>query len=86
MAKHEVKLVTHRRIEVGNADFEFEVHEDGAMLGTLKVSRGSVDWRPRNKMVSCYELQWAELDNLMRSQGREKKVPARRRRLCHPAS
>jgi hypothetical protein len=81
MAKHEVKLTTDGKIEVSNADFAFEVHEDGEKLGTLKVSKGSVDWLPHHNEVTHYELYWAEVDKLFLTQGRKKTVPRRRGRL-----
>ena len=32
--------------QVLNSDISFTVYSDGAALGELKISRGSIDWRP----------------------------------------
>lgn len=71
MTKHEVKLRTHGTIEVGYGDFEFEVLEDCAKLGTLKVSKGSVDWLPRDKKTTHYKMEWADLAKLIQAHGKQ---------------
>lgn len=39
--------------QVLNSDIEFTVYSDGAALGELRISRGSIDWRPaKNRKVS----------------------------------
>lgn len=67
MAKHEVGL-TLPNLPIVNTDAEFEIQRDGEKLGTLKVSRGTVEWVPRNHHYG-YHLDWAAFDDLMRSKG-----------------
>jgi hypothetical protein len=72
MAVHKVKLNTTDNIDVGNTDFCFAVFMDGSKLGTLKISRGAVDWLPTGRSTSHYALSWEELNDLMTEQGHKK--------------
>jgi len=45
-------------------DIEFDVKSDGDMLGTLKISRGGIVWRPRDKKFG-YFLTWEKLDETL---------------------
>jgi hypothetical protein len=44
------------------------VEEDGERLGVLKVSRGSIDWKP-GKAKRTWSLEWERFDRLMREYG-----------------
>ena len=44
------------------------VEEDGERLGVLKVSRGSIDWKP-GKAKRTWSLEWERFDQLMREYG-----------------
>ena len=46
MAKHDVSFNIPQH-SLGKADVEFLVKSDGAVLGTLAVSNGSVVWFPK---------------------------------------
>jgi hypothetical protein len=48
-----------------NADVVFEVFSDQEKLGELRVSRGTLDWRPRNHRRIA-RLTWEQFDDLMR--------------------
>jgi hypothetical protein len=69
---HKVTLKTTDAIDVGNTDFCFAVAVDGAKLGTLKISKGAVDWLPLGGRTNHYTLSWRELDTLMKEQGHKK--------------
>ncbi len=43
-----------------NKDTEFDVYSDGAMLGALKISKGTVEWRPRGHS-NGFHLGWSSL-------------------------
>lgn len=45
--KHDVEFSIPKR-ELGKADIEFSVKRGGQKFGTLKVSKGSVVWVPKN--------------------------------------
>ena len=42
--------------------------QDGERLGQLKVSRGSIDWKP-GKAKKTWQLEWERFDQLMREFG-----------------
>jgi hypothetical protein len=67
MAKHTVKFTLPER-ELGKADAEFRVKRDGAALGTLKVSNGTVVWVPKD-LTYGYKIGWVDFDMLMREKG-----------------
>jgi hypothetical protein len=66
MAKHHVSFNIPQR-DLGRADVEFLIKEDGAVLGTLAVSNGSLVWFPKGASYGC-KMGWAKLDNLMRNE------------------
>jgi len=60
---HEVRFsIPARYLE--RADVDFQVWRDGTMLGTLKVSKGSVVWFPSNTS-NGYRLGWTRFDQVM---------------------
>ena len=67
MAKHDIYLTIPPKT-VLNKDTEFEVHSDEAMLGTLLVSKGTIEWRPAN-YISGYHLSWEDFNRIMQEKG-----------------
>lgn len=60
-------------LEVVNSDLEIEARsKDGTLIGKLKISRGSVQWKPAN-FVYGYDLKWSTFDKLMRNKAKQKK-------------
>lgn len=57
---HKVTFSVPKR-DLGIADVIFQVKQDGAMFGTLLVSRGSVVWYPRDKVVG-HKMNWRQFD------------------------
>ncbi len=55
---------------VVNADLTVTVWSDDTLLGELLVSRGSIDWRPRN-LHHVFELEWEQFDKVLRENGRK---------------
>ncbi len=68
---HEVNFTIPER-SLGKADVEFKVKEDGSVIGTLKVSNGSVVWVPKNKEYG-YRLKWVAFDAAMQEKGKSEK-------------
>jgi hypothetical protein len=69
MAVHSITLKIEKGIEVVNTDISFKIKKDGSLLGTLTLSKGSIDWRPTKKhMGGKHETQmsWSAFDKLMR--------------------
>jgi hypothetical protein len=55
--------------DVLNTDVTLHVWSDDELLGELKVSRGSIDWRP-GRHQTTYSLEWEQFDQLIRDRGR----------------
>ncbi len=66
MAKHDVSFNIPQRA-LGKADVEFQVKRDGAVLGTLAVSNGSIVWFPKGTSYG-YKMGWAKFDELMQKE------------------
>ena len=69
MAQHKVTFDAPA-LTLGNADIELHVRGNGALVGTLKISRGNVDWLPRDKQ-KWFRMGWREFDKVMREHGRK---------------
>lgn len=63
MAKHDVRFEIPARA-LGRADAMFLVKRDGAVLGTMTVSNGSVVWFPKGRSYGC-KVGWRRFDELM---------------------
>jgi hypothetical protein len=68
MAQHTVKLKVAHAIDVGNVDVEFEVRSGGPLLGRVQVSKGGIDWTPRNGQKPR-KASWQEFADWMMSEG-----------------
>ena len=60
--------VTVCELPVGNVDVKIVVTRDGERLGVVKISRGSIDWKP-GKAKRTWSLTWQQFDDLMREHG-----------------
>jgi hypothetical protein len=63
VAKHNVSFSMPER-DLGRADVEFLVKQDGVVLGTLAVSNGSLVWFPRGTSYGC-KMGWTKFDENM---------------------
>lgn len=68
MAKHDVSFSIPRRA-LGKADVEFQVKADGAMLGTLAVSNGSIVWFPKGTTYGL-KMGWSRFEAMMQESAR----------------
>lgn len=66
MAKHDVLFNIPQRA-LGKADVEFQVKQDGIVLGTLTVSNGSLVWFPK-KTTNGHKMGWSRFDQLMQNE------------------
>lgn len=66
MAKHDIEMVVPTQ-SVKNKDVEVSVWSDGALLGRVQVSKGSIDWLPPKSRRR--RLTWEQFDALMREYG-----------------
>ena len=68
---HDVKFAIPER-ELGKADIEFKIKKDGKRFGTLRVSKGSIVWFPKDKSYG-HKTSWDALDDFMKGQARYEK-------------
>ena len=68
-------MPTHR-VELGlpatdiqSSDVVISVWSDQELLGELRVSRGTIDWRPRHHQ-SVWSMEWERFDEVMRVNGK----------------
>jgi adenylate cyclase class IV len=77
VAKHDVGFEMPQRA-LERSDVIFRVREDGELLGTLTVSKGSVVWFPKKSHYG-HKVGWSKFDALMREHVTrfEKRSPVR---------
>lgn len=68
MAVHRVELALPAT-DIQNADATVSVWSDDELLGELRISRGTIDWRPGHHHA-VLSLDWEHFDDLMRANGR----------------
>lgn len=69
MPKHTVTFNIPER-ELGRADVQFVVRQDGQVLGTLAVSNGSLVWFPK-KTTNGMKMSWSRFDSIMQAESRK---------------
>ena len=57
---------------IKNLDVEIAVRSDDDLLGTLKISKGSIDWLPAKNTKYLYNLPWERFAALMEIEGRKR--------------
>jgi len=55
--------------DIQNTDVVVNVWSDDELLGELRVSRGSIDWRPGRRQYT-WSMEWERFDGLMQEHGR----------------
>lgn len=69
MSEHQVTANFQGNIEIANTDLKVVVKKNGRVFGTLTLSKGSIDWRPKKKWVGGkneVSLSWTKFDEKMR--------------------
>jgi len=56
--------------ELGREDVEFKINFKGAKVGTLKVSKGTLVWVPKDHTYG-HKIGWKDFDVLMKEQLKE---------------
>jgi len=64
---HDVTFTVPDR-PLGHNDVTFTVRQSGDILGTLKVSKGALVWRP-GKGKQSYKLTWSQFDAMVKEKG-----------------
>jgi hypothetical protein len=84
MAAKKISFKVSSPIEVGNVDVEFEVRDGAALMGTVAISRGGIDWRGKGKRRAT-PVSWARFADLM-SGADERVSPAAPTKRVSPAA
>jgi hypothetical protein len=66
---HSIGLLVRKEIEVVNSDIEIVVRKDGEKLGTLTLSKGTIDWRPKSARRGKQKetrLDWTQFAQVMK--------------------
>ena len=65
---YDVALTIPKGIEVLHSDLVIHARQDGELLGTLTISKGTIDWRPKNKRAGKKgetNLTWSQFADVM---------------------
>lgn len=65
MAKHKIAFQQSTR-DVLHSDMTFVVHRDGEKLGEPKISKGTIDWKPKSKQLAI-KWNWDKFAEMMES-------------------
>jgi hypothetical protein len=68
MAVHRVELALPST-DIQNADVVVNVWSDDELLGELRISRGTIDWRPGHHQA-LFSMEWERFDDMMRENAR----------------
>ena len=68
MAQHDVTFTIPER-SLGRSDLEFRVKKDSEVVGRLRVSKGAIEWVPRNQTLG-YRMTWAQFDKVFQTEGK----------------
>ena len=60
---HEVRFSIPSR-KLGKSDIEFKVKKNGSLVGTLKISKGSMVWFPKDTTWG-YKVSWNKFNSYM---------------------
>ncbi len=50
---------------MGKKDAFFEIYQDGKKFGTITISKGSIEWYPKNKRKPL-QLSWTDFDRMFK--------------------
>ena len=55
---------------LGKKDAYFDIYQDGKKLGTITISKGSIEWYPKNAK-NPYGFSWSEFDKMIKRYHKE---------------
>ena len=64
MATHNVHINLPWR-EIGKSDVEFQIYQDGEVFGKIKISKGAIEWFPKNAKKP-YKIGWSRFDKIIK--------------------
>jgi hypothetical protein len=66
LPKHEVGLQIDQLTSIGKIDIKIPVRSDGEYLGSLHISKGSLDWvAGRSTKYARYSISWEKFAEMM---------------------
>jgi hypothetical protein len=68
---HDVRFSIPER-KLGTADIEFKVKKQGRLFGTLRISKGSIVWLPKDTSIG-HKIGWKKFDEIMKNQKRSER-------------
>ena len=75
MAEHYLEFNIPQWVEIQSKDLFVKVYSDGKLFGTLKVSKGSIDWSPaKSTRKKPHVIFWNEFDQFARHKRRYTRV------------
>ena len=73
MPDHNVEIRRIPRLLVGKSDIIFDIKKNGEMLGSLRISKGHLVWRPVNNQFG-YWLNWSDFSSVAVENGFRRRV------------
>jgi hypothetical protein len=70
---HEVRVRIDTAL-VANKDVEVIVRDNNGKLGTLLISKGNIEWRPKGNYVNKQRLSWSQFADFMWDYGKPVKA------------
>jgi hypothetical protein len=70
MPQHEIEMSLPAQT-VNNTDVEVSVWSDGNKLGSLKISKGTIDCGRSHNSKTHFKMSWERFDKVMTEEGRE---------------
>ena len=68
MPVHRVEL-SLPSTDIQSTDVIVSVWSDEELLGELRISRGTIDWRPSRRQT-IWTMEWERFDDMMQANGR----------------
>jgi hypothetical protein len=85
MAQHDVGLKIPQTLWIEGIDIRIPVWSDGARLGEIHISKGSLDWIPAGKTKrNGHRASWERFAELMENETRRPRVSTRRVAQAEP--
>jgi len=64
MAKHDVYATLPNAL-LGKQDAFFNIFKDGEKFGTITISKGSIEWYPKNAKIPI-SMTWTQFDKMIK--------------------
>lgn len=65
MAEHYISF-SLPELEMGKVDANFYIYKDGERLGRITISRGGLDYYPKNKKIPI-KVSWSSFDKMLKN-------------------